>query len=66
MINIISITKGDYMRNSAQLVREVKATMAIEGHQLKKKEVDLLELCATGKASTKDIVKNLIKKYEQK
>lgn len=54
------------MRNSAQLVREVKATMAIEGHQLKKKEIDLLELCAAGKASTKDIIKSLIKKYEQK
>ena len=54
------------MRDSAQLVREVKATMAIEGHQLKKKELELLELCATGKASTKDIIQNLVKKYEQK
>ena len=54
------------MKNSTQLVREVKGTMAIEGHHLKKKEIDLLELCATGKASTKDIIKTLIKKYEQK
>ena len=54
------------MKNPTQLVREVKATMAIEGHQLNKKEIDLLELCASGKASTKDIIKNLIKKYEQK
>ena len=54
------------MKNASQLVREVKGTMAIEGHQLKKKEVDVLELCASGKASSKDIVKSLIEKYEQK
>ncbi len=54
------------MRNSTELVQEVKGTMAIEGYYLKKKELELLELCAAGKASTKEVIKNLIKKYEQK
>ena len=41
------------MRDSAQLVREVKATMAIEGHKLKKKELELLE--PFGKGNRKPI-----------
>lgn len=54
------------MRKAAQLVKEVQATMAIEGLKLKKHEVEILYNCASGKISSKDAVKNLVSKYTQK
>lgn len=54
------------MRSPAQLVKEVQGTMAIEGLKLKKREVRILHHCATGKLSSKDVVRDLVLKYTQK
>lgn len=54
------------MRNPAQFVKEVQGTMAIEGLKLRKSEVHTLHHCASGKLSSKDVVRNLVLKYTQK
>lgn len=54
------------MRSSAQLVKEVQGTMAIEGLKLRKCEIDILYRCASGKVSSKDVIQNLLSKYAQK
>lgn len=58
--------EGDFMRSSAQLVKEVQGTMTIEGLKLKRHEINMLYRCASGKVSSKDIIQNLVLKYTQK
>ncbi|RBP61393.1 hypothetical protein DES36_11477 [Alkalibaculum bacchi] len=54
------------MRTSAQKVREVKGTMALEGLKLKTNEIKMLHRCATGQISSEQLIKDLIKKHTQK
>lgn len=54
------------MRNHVQIVGEVKGTMAIEGMNLKKQEILMLQQCAQGKVSSKDMVKKLVIQYKVK
>ena len=52
-------------RTALQMVKEVSASMAIEGLELQNEEIDMLQLCAAGKVTTESLLESLIRKHNQ-
>lgn len=62
----VKMKNSIHVVSPSQLVKEVKGTMAIEGFNLNKHEINMLYRCASGKVSSTHLIKLLVKKHTQK
>ena len=51
------------MNKVSDIIKQVVATMSLEGMTLKKEEISLLRQCAEGKKNAQDAVEKMVKKY---
>lgn len=51
------------MRDVEKIIGEVNGTMAMEGMPLTDEDREMLRECITGKTSTDEMIKRLVKRY---